>query len=125
TKVSLREAIDFVNKAPVLENPREIEFDLANRTITLNPTGMHGGQLELWNPVVINGSSLGITIQRDPATATQHRIFDVFADSNATLVFLTLKNGEVDGQGGGAVRSAGNLTVQSCTFVQNKALDSV
>ncbi|MBS0486308.1 MAG: hypothetical protein JSS13_03125 [Proteobacteria bacterium] len=76
------------------------------------------------------GLTRGITIARDTAQAP-FRLFDVDAGSGLTLIGLTLKNGLAQGfnsgsgggslGAGGAIFNQGDLIIDSCTFVGNKA----
>lgn len=126
---SLREAVKHVNDQPLQVGilPRvAFTATLSGSTITLNPNPNGFGQLELQKDILIDGPAGGITIQRNAGAAEKHRIFDVKENVLATLTDLTLKNGEVGTtEAGGAVRSSGiRLSVENCTFVQNKAVNS-
>ncbi|HZO62033.1 MAG TPA: hypothetical protein VFB35_03545 [Gaiellaceae bacterium] len=59
------------------------------------------------------------TIMRDPATADL-RFFDVAAAASLRVESLTLLNGASTGLGG-AIQTAGNLTVQKVDFARNSA----
>lgn len=123
---SLREAITEVNVQDVWGGLERIRFQatLTGQTITLNPNGPTYGQLTLEKNVFIDGEDRGITIRRDPGTTVLHRIFEVKQNVGATLKGLTLRNGKVDVNPGGAVLARGQLTVESCTFAQNQAINS-
>ncbi len=120
---SLREAVNYVNG--LLNQPQQrVAFTatLSGATITLDPTK---GQLNLEQAIFIDGPASRITIQRDSGSAVKHRIFDVQTNVIAMLADLNLRNGELDLDAGGAVRSQGiRLTVENCTFTNNKAVGS-
>lgn len=120
---SLREAVNYVNG--LLNQPQQrVAFTatLSGATITLDPTK---GQLNLDQAIFIDGPASRITIQRDSGSAVKHRIFDVQTNVIAMLADLNLRNGELDLDAGGAVRSQGiRLTVENCTFTNNKAVGS-
>lgn len=97
-----------------------------NGPITLDPAPTKG-QINLGKPgqtTEINIRGDMTIIQRDAGSANKHRIFDVLANTTVKLTYLELKNGKVDYEVGGAVRSGGNLTVDGCIFRQNEAMNS-
>jgi predicted outer membrane repeat protein len=121
---SLREAVIFVNgltKHP--DNLPRVAFTngLSGATSTLDPAR---GKLTLDNDIFIDGPVGGITIQRNSGAAQKHRIFELNEGYYAKLADLTLKNGKVDNEAGGAILSNGQLVVENCTFVQNEATGS-
>jgi hypothetical protein len=87
---------------------------LSGQTITLT-----SGQLTLSSSVTIDASSLPGGIQLNGNASS--RIFEVLGGSIVVLDSLTLTNGRANGGSGGAILNAGNLTVNRCTLVGNKA----
>lgn len=86
---------------------------LAGATITLN-----GSQLGITSNMKIDGGRRGVTI----SAGGDSRIFEVAAAAELDLIGLRLVDGvENDG---GAIRSAGKLTVTACVLEANNALDS-
>ncbi|HVU11925.1 MAG TPA: choice-of-anchor Q domain-containing protein [Phototrophicaceae bacterium] len=72
--------------------------------------------------LTINGN--GATITRSTAGGTpQFRFFYVNIGANLTLDSLTLSNGDVGGNNGGAISSRGILTVTNSTISGNSALN--
>ncbi len=120
---TLREAVNYVNQ---LQNQpqKRIAFKstLAGSTLTMDPAL---GQFTLSKPIFIDGPVERITIKRDATSQVKHRLFDVGIDNLVKLADLNLRDGEVTTtEGGGAVHSRGYLTVEDCTFSQNKAVGS-
>jgi hypothetical protein len=133
--VSLREAIDV---AGTLGFDPVVNFasNLNGGTIPLTL-----GEIQFSKSLTIDASMLGngITIDAghgtdtDPNTSDGIRIFNItdptfgVSPPLVTLKSLTLTGGDVstsdnDGQGG-AIRSAGRLVIDACTFVDNAGQD--
>ncbi len=107
---SLRDAVTHA------ASPKLITFApaLSGQTITLT-----SGQLTLSNTVTINGSTLPGGIQIDGNASS--RIFEGLSGSVVVLDSLTLTNGRANGGSGGGILNTGNLTVNRCTLVGNRA----
>ena len=108
---SLRQALAEVS------NPGLITFapTLSGQTITLT-----SGQLLLGKHLAIDASSLprGVTINGNHAD----RIFEVPGGVNVGLNSLTLSNGAAAGGGiGGAILTAGTLSLVNCSLVGNSS----
>jgi len=128
--LSLREALAMASSIPGLVL---IDFapQLSGGTLMLDPTL---GELEISSSVSINASNLlsGLTIDASSADITPNlndgngqRLFKV-DDNNAetladvSLIGLTLQGGDVN-QGGGAILSNENLTLQFVSLIDNAA----
>ncbi|MBY0459191.1 MAG: hypothetical protein K2V38_17815, partial [Gemmataceae bacterium] len=118
--LSLREAVKAVNENRAGTQTIRFAANLNGATITLNPNPTDYGQFVLSRNVTIDTQGKSITIQRDPATATKHRLFEVGANAGVDLTGLTLRKGKVD-DAGGAILSRGALRITNCTFVENQA----
>jgi hypothetical protein len=123
--ISLRDAID---KAPIGET---INFPSAlnGQTITLLA---NLGEILIEKNLTIDASnlSLGLTINgNDPSTALGDgiRLFHItdptFGDDPplVTMKNLTLEEGDAGSENGGAIQSAGLLTLIDCTIQNNQA----
>lgn len=110
---SLRQAVLIANNAG---STSTITFApaLSGQTITLT-----SGQLTLASTVTIDGSALPSGIRLNGNASS--RIFEVLSGSTVVLDSLTLTNGQASGGSGGGILNAGNLTVNRCTLVGNKA----
>jgi CheY-like chemotaxis protein len=93
-----------------------IVFDasLSGQTITLT-----NGQLTVTNNLTIDASALadGITLSGDDAS----RIFYINTNGAVTLNSLTMIDGQVSADSGGAIRNEGSLTALNCVFSNNVA----
>ncbi|MEM9144614.1 MAG: cadherin-like domain-containing protein [Pseudomonadota bacterium] len=111
--LSLREAIALANET---EEADTITFDIDGGAATIfleNLTDF--GDIEITEALTIDGDGL-ITLDG----ALNERIFEIAADTAVTLMGLTLRDGNPnDGEGGGAVRSLSDLTVDGVTFTGN------
>ena len=107
---SLRYAVTYAtNNSTITFAPA-----LSGQTITLT-----SGQLTLSNTVTIDASLLPGGIQLNGNASS--RIFEVLSGSTVVLDSLTLTNGRANGGSGGGILNAGNLTVNRCTLVGNRA----
>src|SRR5439155_12063100 len=124
---SLRQALLDANAAPSADT---ITFDstffAAQRTIALT-----SGELPVSDAVTITGPGAGLlTVRRDPAAATNFRIF-TFAGTSpvaATLAAMTISGGQATNaaaiggaSGGGIFVGGGTLTVQDAVVSGNSA----
>jgi CSLREA domain-containing protein len=127
TQFSLREAVLEANRAAV-SGSYIITFAAAiqGQTIVLdNNNGelpIHANNPGVTISVTIDGSAKRMAIKRDPLAppTAKFRLFSNTADTMLTLKDLQLFNGSVDGAGG-AVLSAGDLTIDHCSLGDNKA----
>lgn len=114
-QLSLREALTVANNAGQVVDG-VVSNDVADTIVfsnSLNGTvSLQSGQLQISNSVAIDGDC-DITIDAHGAS----RIFDISAGS-VTLDGLTLLNGSVSANGGGAIRtsSAAGLTINDTTI---------
>ena len=85
---------------------------LSGQTITLA-----NGQITLPANLAIDSTGLagGIAVSGNNAS----RVFQVSANTTATLVSLTIENGSVSDNSGGGVLNDGTLTALSCVFSNN------
>ena len=117
--LSLREAIQFANG-----NAGEdvIEFDASlTGAITLDPAL---GQLEITDETQILGPGADVlTVQRDTSSATDHRIFNINANSGSVVIEgLTITGGSLtaaSADGAGVHSEATNLTLRSTKITGN------
>ena len=103
---------------------------VAGDTINFSVTGaitLTSGQLVAGNSVTISGPGANLlTVRRDPAAATNFRIFQV-GNATVTISGLTISGGRSvagafpDGFGGGIHVFSGNLTINRCTISGNFA----
>jgi CSLREA domain-containing protein len=87
--------------------------------ITLAKPSDGGGQLVINKALTITGPAGGIVLRRrgtDPA----FRILRIGTSGNVTLTRLTIRNGKIDG-GGGGILSSGPLTLTNSTVSNNSA----
>ncbi|MCI0700297.1 MAG: hypothetical protein L0241_04365 [Planctomycetia bacterium] len=120
-KTSLREAIQQLNP---IEGDHTITFaqNIQGGTITLDP---NEGQLSVTTAgsnITIDGSGNFMTIQRDPYSQQQHRLFSVGLSNTLNLVNLNLLWGWA--AGGGAIASNGNLIINHCWLGYNSSSDA-
>lgn len=109
-EVSLREAIAYSNATPGTQTIT-FDSDITQTTILLN-----GSDLIITDDVVIEGSDWTINASQDS------RIFSITSGTTATLQDLTLINGNGEGygrSGGGAIYTAGDLTIEGSTVSGN------
>lgn len=116
---TLRDAIETANATPGAD---QIEFDPAvGDTITLDPAK---GDLVVSDGLAIRGPGAGdLTIRADSGTS-EFRLIDVVEDAGDLLIEdLTLAEGRVPSDAGGAVRfaSAGTLSIRRSTISGNVA----
>ena len=121
TGTSLREAI---NAANANADPDVICFAVTG-TITLNSLGALPSLNS--NMQILGPGANALTVKRDPAAATQFRIFTVNPGTTVTLSGLTITNGSANGAGfpefagGGIYNDHAILTVNNCTVKDNSA----
>jgi hypothetical protein len=65
-----------------------------------------------------------LTVERDPSSTSDFRIFSVGSAATVQIAVLTIANGYSDSPGGG-IYNAGTLTVSDCTLSNNWAVSSV
>src|SRR5262249_33983815 len=80
------------------------------------------GQLEISNDVSINGPDAGVKVSRD-ASSSLSRIFYIDYNKNVSMNLLTMTNGRVSDDNGGAIfeNPRGSLTLTNCTVSNNSA----
>ncbi len=91
-------------------------------TITLARASQGGGAIEIAHSLSILGPPARITVQRDPA-AGLHRVLRVAKGTSVTLRNLAIRNGQVDGDGGGIV-NYGALSLVNSVVAGNLATGS-
>jgi hypothetical protein len=113
TGTSLREAIDYANKKNV---PAAITFNPAvftapRKTITLTQP----------LPPIVVASASSITAPPAGVEIKGNQTFPLFTNgAPLTITGVTFRDGSHNGRGG-AIQSVNNLTLDSCTFVNNSA----
>jgi predicted outer membrane repeat protein len=113
---SLREAIASAN-------PNDIIVFADNIT-----TIYFSGVIILDKNITISGNNTSNTIFQNAITgwtdtAHKKRYFEILENIEVTFNFLTLKDNSANCTGG-AIVNHGNLTLNNCSFINNKALDS-
>ena len=116
-KTTLREAVQFAqrrNDITVISFNSDV-FGGSRKTIDLN-----GAPITLGNvgDLTILGPSVGVTI----SGGGKNQLFVVKPEAKVKLVGLTLTDGKSNSSGG-AILNSGDLTIESCTFVGNVAID--
>src|SRR4051812_2334733 len=127
---SLREAIQAVNLDTVVDtcdpsgDADTIVLPADTYLLSISGSDENGaasGDLDITSALTITGALSSTTLidggQLD-------RVFDIFGGANVTLVGLTIQHGDsgLNGQGG-AVRNAGNLTLQSSAVISSTAAE--
>jgi CSLREA domain-containing protein len=87
--------------------------------ITLAKPSDGGGQLVINKTLAITGPSGGMVVRRR-STDPEFRILRIGTSGNVSLTNLTIRNGKIDG-GGGGILSFGPLTLTSSTVSGNSA----
>jgi CSLREA domain-containing protein len=87
--------------------------------IVLARTAQGGGALQITHSLTISGPSSRMTVQRDP-TAGSHRVLWVAKGASVTLQNLAIRNGRVNGNGGGIV-NYGSLELVNSVVAGNTA----
>jgi CSLREA domain-containing protein len=87
--------------------------------ITLAKPSDGGGQLVINKTLAITGPSGGIVVRRR-STDPEFRILRIGTSGNVSLTNLTIRNGKIDG-GGGGILSFGPLTLTNSTVSGNSA----
>jgi hypothetical protein len=114
---SLRDAITQANADAVADT---IVFNtnpaLGTNFSTAQTIPLTSNQLTISNPVTITGPGASLlTVRRDPAAATQFRIFNISSGAassiNVTLSGMTITGGKTSSGEGGAGVSTGNANV--------------
>ena len=78
------------------------------------------GQIVITTNIDINGSGAGnLTIQNIATPSATSRIFDITAGDVVTISGVTLSGGGVSTGDGGAIRTAGTLTLNDCVVANN------
>ena len=121
TNCSLREAIIAANNNPGQDT---INLSAGTHTLTLNGSGENNGvtgDLDITGDLIINGASVdqtqtvisGITgTLSNPTTQLDDRIFHILGNGATVQVRnLTISNGLVDGENGGAIFNSENSTL--------------
>ncbi len=122
TDCSLSEAIvaanaDSTHNFIVLDSYTTYTLTAVNNTDT--SYGANGLPV-ITTPVTINGN--GAVIERSSAAGTpEFRLFQVSSAGSLTLNRLTLRNGKLTGQNGGALLNLGEATVKDCTITGSNA----
>jgi CSLREA domain-containing protein len=88
-------------------------------TITLARASQGGGAIEIAHSLSITGPPARITVQRNPAVGS-HRVFRVAKGAIVTLRNLAIRNGQVNGNGGG-IANYGNLRLLNSVVAGNFA----
>jgi hypothetical protein len=122
---TLRDAVKTASDAQPAGQSLRIRFTngMQGKTITLNDAF---GTIELENNnIVIDGLGKNVTITRD-TTKPDFRLFHVWDTAKITsFIGLTLKNGrattEAQNKGGAIYAQGDSITLQDCTFSDNKA----
>jgi CSLREA domain-containing protein len=113
SQCTLREAIKDAGSTDIT-----FASTLTGPIILAQPSG-GGGQLVINKPLTITGPSGGIVIRRRSADP-EFRILRIGTSGNVALTNLTMRNGKIDG-GGGGILSFGPLTLTNSTVSGNSA----
>lgn len=103
-------------------NGQENVIDLQSGVYTLtainNVVDGPNGLPSITSTLTIRDDQMGATIERDPHSSADFRIFHVESRGNLTLFGLGLRYGR--GMGGGAVFNKGVLTIESLAIYENQ-----
>ena len=120
---SLRGAIIAANGAA---GPDEIVVPAG--TFTLTRAGSDEdvastGDLDITGELTISGAGARSTTVAGGPAPFDDRIFEIHAETTATITGLTITGGKVDGASGGGVRSDGGLTLERMVLKDNATTD--
>ncbi|MCG8556942.1 MAG: hypothetical protein MJD61_16905 [Proteobacteria bacterium] len=94
-------------------------LDAANNTESQGPCSGANGMPLIVEPIVIHGN--GATIERNPASLDEFRIFSVSSTGSLILKDLTVQGGLLSAGDGAGICNQGTLTLQRSTVSHNSA----
>ena len=115
--VSLRQAVILANATPG-SNLITLQAGTYRLTLRGDDATAEAGDLDITGSVMIHGDPAGETVI--DARKAKDRAFEVLPGGGLTLFNVTVQGGNTSGDGG-AVFSAGMLSIESSTFTKNKA----
>lgn len=111
--------VEALNVANAVADPNTINFAPGVvgviKTATLTPSG-----LAITNPVTINGPGAQMLVIKPDLMGRAFRV----TSSNVRISGLTVFNGRVNNDNGGAIHNTGGLTLTDCLIEDNAALSS-
>jgi len=121
---TLRAAVQEANALP---GPDRIELAGQTYTLTLALAAEDeaaGGDLDIAGEleVVGGGATASVISARDPEGVARDRVIDVLEGAKVSLERLGVRDGEVDGEDGGGIYNAGELTLREADVANNRAL---